>query len=62
MKSINGKKRVLLSLLGMALSLVFVPLTKNIWILYILWCFMTRSQNTPSIIQKDLDGDEWRVF
>ena len=36
MKSINGKKRVLLSLLGMALSLVFVPLTKNIWILYIL--------------------------
>ena len=24
--------------------------------------FMTRSQNTPSIIQKDLDGDEWRVF
>ncbi len=23
---------------------------------------MTRSQNTPSIIQKDLDGDEWRDF
>lgn len=36
MKSINGKKRVLTSLLGMALSLIAVPLTKSIWILYIL--------------------------
>lgn len=36
MKSINGKKRVLASLFGMALSLIAVPLTKSIWILYIL--------------------------
>jgi len=28
----------------------------------LVYFFMTRSQNTPSIIQKDLDGDEWRVF
>ena len=36
MRSINGKKRVLASLLGMALSLVFVPITKSLWILYFL--------------------------